>query len=107
MVARVSVAFVLRKTECCQQHVRPLLDHFEGLLDLGHDLRRIHRPDIRNFPCLDSLSDRVYPILAEVIVLALHEHEDGARPDERGGRLLPRGGRKAFNAAFAKNARRV
>ena len=60
---------VLQKSECCQKRVRPLLDHLEGLLDLGHDLRRIHRPDIRNFPYLDRLPDRIYPILAEAVVL--------------------------------------
>ena len=98
---------MLLKTECGQQHVRPLCDHLEGLLDLCRDLRCLHMSDVRNIRYLDRLSDRVYPILAEGIVLALHEHKDVARPNERRRRLLPRGGRKAFKAAFAENARRV
>ena len=79
---------MLQKSECGQKRVRPLVDHLEGLLDLGHDLRRIHRPHIRNIPNLNRLPDRVYPTLAEAIVLTLHENKDVARPNER-RRLLP------------------
>jgi len=96
---------VLPKIECGQQHVRPLPYHLEGLLDLCHDLHCLHLSDVWNIPYLDRrLSDGVYPILAEAIVLTLHEHQDVARTDKRGRRLLPRGGCKAFKAAFAENA---
>ena len=77
---------MLQTFECGQQHICPLPDHREGLLDLCHDLCRIQLSHVRNIPYLDRLPDRVEPILAEAIVLTLHEHKDVACPDERRGR---------------------